>query len=223
MSRFEKVFIYNNRWKLYLQGLGNSLLIAIVGFAISLGLGICFAMLLHYSEKTKKLKWLAIILKAIIDLIRAIPLLLQLLLGYFAVFIFIDSALIVAIIVFGINSSAYMAEIIRGGLDSVESTQYESALSLGLTPMQSIRKILLPQALKNALLSIGNELITVLKMTSLVGYISIVDLTQAANIISTNTFDYFLPLTIVAIIYVVLVTIITFIIKKIEKTLKMSD
>ena len=223
MSRFEKVFIFNDRWKLYLEGLGNSLLVALFGFMISLSLGILIAMILCYCNKTKKLKWLAKLLMFIINIIRAVPLLLQLLLGYFAILFFIDSALIIAIIVFGINSSAYMAEIIRGGFNSIDNTQYESALSIGLTPMQAIGKILLPQALKNSLLSIGNELITVLKMTSLVGYISIIDLTQAANIISTNTFDYFLPLAIVAVIYIILVTIITFAIKKIEHFLKKSE
>lgn len=223
MGTFYKVFIQNDRWKLYLEGLGNSLCVAVFGMIISFVLGVLIAMVLYYSEKTGKLKILSKIINVIVNLIRAIPLLLQLLIGYFAILTFIDSAVIVAIIVFGINSSAYMCEVIRGGLLSVDDTQFEAAVSLGMTPWQSVRKVILPQGLKNCLLSIGNEIITILKMTSLVGWISIIDLTQAANIISVNTFEYFLPLAIVACIYIVLVFTLSWIIKSIEKKLKRYD
>ncbi|MDE6583240.1 MAG: ABC transporter substrate-binding protein/permease, partial [Clostridia bacterium] len=202
INGFYKVFIQDGRWKLYLQGLGNSLLVASFGFVISLTVGILLAVCLFYIEKTKKLKPLGYAIEGVVNIIRAVPLLLQLLIGYFVVLTFINQAVIVAIIVFGINSSAYMCEIIRGGLKSVDVNQYDAAVSLGSKPLKSIFDIILPQGLKICLPSICNELITNLKLTSLVGWISIIDLTQAATIISTNTFEYFLPLMIVAVVYV---------------------
>lgn len=223
MGTFYEVFVMNDRWKLYLQGLGNSLLIAFVGFIISFLVGAIISSFLYYCEKNKKYKVLAALLNFVINIVRAVPLLLWLLLGYFCIFVFIEHALIVAIIIFGFNSAAYMCEIMRGGINSVGNGQYDACMSIGLSPVKTFTKIILPQAIKNSLPSICNELITVLKMTSLVGWISIIDLTQAANIISTNTFNYFLPLIIVAIIYIVLVTLINFIFKKIEKALKRSS
>ena len=220
MKTFYEVFIVNDRWKLYLQGLGNSLVIALFGFLISFSVGIIISSFLYYSSFNKKLKVLSKVLNFCINIVRAVPLLLWLLLGYFVVFIFIDKALIVATLIFGFNSSAYMCEILRGGLESVGKGQYNACLSIGLSHFKSFTKIILPQAIKNSLPSICNELITVLKMTSLVGWISIIDLTQAANIISTNTFNYFLPLIIVAFIYIFLVALINIIFKMIEKRIK---
>lgn len=222
-NAFYKVFIQDARWKLYLQGLGNSLLVASFGFIISLSVGILFAVLLFYIEKTNRLKTIGTIINIIVTIIRAMPLLLQLLIGYFVVFTFIDQAVIVAIIVFGLNSSAYMCEIVGGGLKSVDVNQYDAAISLGSKPLRSIFDIILPQGIKICLPSICNELITNLKLTSLVGWISIIDLTQAATIISINTFEYFLPLMIVAVIYIGLVALINFVFKLIEKRLKKFD
>ena len=187
MSSFYEVFIMNDRWKLYLQGLGNSLLIAFFSFIISFIVGALLSSFLYYCSKNKKFKILSMALNFVINIVRAVPLLLWLLLGYFVIFVFINQSLVVAIIIFGFNSVAYMCEIMRGGIDSVGNGQYDACMSIGLSPVKSFTKIILPQAIKNSLPSICNELITVLKMTSLVGWISIIDLTQAANIISTNT------------------------------------
>jgi len=216
---FKKVFIENDRWKLYLEGLGNSLQVAFFGFLLAFVLGVFLALTLYYAQRKKKLKWLAFIIRQYINLIRAIPLLLLLLLGYFSILVFIESAILIAILVFGIHSSAYIAEIIRGGIESVDKGQVDAAKSLGFSYNQTMLKIVLPQGLKNCLPSIGNELITLLKMTSIVGWISIIDLTQAANIISTNTFEFFMPLVIIAIVYVVLVSILSLTFKMIERWL----
>ena len=219
LEDFHIVFIENDRWKLYLEGLGNSLLIALFGAIIGFVVGGLLALVLYWCKGKDAFAGLAFIIRQYINLFRAIPLVVLLLLGYFVVFAFVANAVTVAIIVFGVLFSAFFAEIIRGGIESVDTGQIDAARSLGFSYWQTMFKIILPQGLKNCLPSIGNEIIMVLKSTSLVGWIAIIDMTQAANIISSNTFIFFMPLILVAIVYVILVAILSFIFKFIERRL----
>jgi len=216
---FRTVFIENDRWRLYLEGLGNTLLITVFGSLLGFALGMLLALALYRCKNSAALAGVAFIIRQYINVFRAIPLVVLLLVGYFSVFIFVPSAIVVAILVIGISTSAYFAEIIRGGIDSVDTGQIDAARSLGFSYSQTMRKIILPQGLKNCLPSIGNELTMILKLTSLVGWIAIVDMTQAANIISSNTFIYFMPLCFVAVVYIVLVSIMSLVFKFIEKRL----
>ena len=214
---FHTVFIENDRWKLYLEGLGNTLLITIFGSLLAFIFGLILALILYRCKDSAALAGIAFIIRQYINIIRGIPIVVLLLIGYFSAFVFIPSAIIVAILVFGIGGSVYFAEIIRGGIESVDKGQIDAARSLGFSYNQTMIMIILPQGLKNCLPSIGNHLTTILKLTSLVGWIAIIDITQAANIISTNTFIYFMPLVFVAIVYIILVYIMAWVFRLIEK------
>jgi len=217
---FHAVFIENGRWKLYLEGLGNTLLITIFGSLLAFVLGMILALVLYRCKNSAALAGIAFIIRQYINIMRGIPIVVLLLIGYFSVFVFIPSAIIVAILVFGIGMSPYFAEIIRGGIESVDKGQVDAACALGFSFNFTMFKIILPQGLKKCLPSIGNQLTTILKLTTFVGWIAIVDITQAANIVSSNTFIYFMPLVFVAVVYVVLVSVIAFVFRLIEKRLK---
>ena len=142
--------------------------------------------------------------------------LLQLMIIYYVMFKSVNiSPVLVGIIAFGLNSSAYVAEIIKSGINSVDIVQYESALSLGFNYSKTMIYVVLPQAIKNILPTLGNELVTLIKETSVAGYIGIVDLTKASDIIASNTYNYFFPLIITAIIYFILTTILTKLLNKV--------
>lgn len=134
----------------------------------------------------------------------------------------IDSV-IVGIIAFGINSSAYVAEILRSGFDSIDDGQVEAGLSLGLNFRQVLKYIIIPQAIKVSLPSMGNEFVTLIKETAIAGYIGIEDLTKASDIIASRTYDYFFPLVLVALIYLVLTSVISKLLKKMERKLNVND
>ena len=219
MSDFHKVFIENDRWKLYLEGLGNSLLIAFWGAVLGFVFGGLLALVLYRCKGKDAFAGLIFVIRQYINLFRAVPLPILLLFGYFVVFVFITNAVTVAIVIFGIVFSAYFAEIIRGGIESVDNGQIDAARSLGFSYWQTMFLIVLPQGLKNCVPSIGNELTIVLRSTALVGWISVMDMTQAANIISANTFIFFAPLILVAIVYIVLVALMSLAFKYIERRL----
>ncbi len=215
---FTKSFISDNRYTYILEGVKNTLVIYLFALIIGFFIGLIIVNIKMYHNETKKLKILNFISNLYISIIRGTPILLQLMIIYYIIFRSIDiNIILVGIIAFGINSGAYIAEILRAGFESVEQGQKESAYALGLNYFQTMKNIIIPQGLRNALPTLGNEAITLIKETSVAGFIGIIDLTKASDIIASRTYDYFFPLTMIALIYLLLTYIISKIVKFIEK------
>jgi len=212
-------------YKMVLQGLQNSLIIAIGGFVIGLFLGAILAIcqLLPENKISKVLRSIA---KVYVGIFRGTPIVVQLLLGWYVLKPILGirdaNAVIWGMVIFGMNSGAYVSEIIRGGIMSVDKGQMEAGRSLGLGYMKTMIKIVLPQAFKNSLPSLGNELITIVKETSVAGFISVVDLQVALKAQDTvnNPIICYLAL---ALVYILLVALFTLVIKLVERRLRASD
>lgn len=205
IDSFYKTLIYDDRYKYILEGLKNTLVIALFAVLIGIILGILISLVKNRYKENGKGKILNGIANIYVTIIRGTPAILQLMILYYVIFKKVDiNIVIVGIISFGLNSAAYVSEIIRAGIDSVDIGQKEAARSLGLNYKQEMFNIILPQAIKNVLPALGNEFITLLKETSVAGYIGIIELIKASDIIASNTYDYFFPLIIVAIIYLIL-------------------
>ena len=205
IDSFYKTLIYDDRYKYILEGLKNTLVIAFFAILIGIILGILISLVKNRYKENGKGKILNGIANIYVTIIRGTPAVLQLMILYYVIFKKVDiNIVIVGIISFGLNSAAYVSEIIRAGIDSVDIGQKEAARSLGLSYKQEMFNIVLPQAIKNVLPALGNEFITLLKETSVAGYIGITELIKSSDIIASNTFDYFFPLIIVAIIYLIL-------------------
>lgn len=215
--------IEQDRWSLYLQGIVNTLLIAVIAAFIGVFVGVLLSMIVFLNKKTGKLKPLAWIANTYITIIRGTPVVLQLMILYFVVFASWDNGILIGAITFGINSSAYVAEIIRAGFESVDDGQREAGRSLGLNTWQTMFHIIIPQALKNSLPPLFNEFITLVKETAIVGYVGIMDLGKIPGLIQSRTFEYLPPLIIAAILYLIVVMILTLILRVIEKKLAKSD
>lgn len=208
--------IYDKRYMYILTGLKNTLIISLFAVIIGFLLGTIIALINDYNEKNGKFRILSALGRWYVNVIRGTPMLLQLMIIYYVMFKSVNiSPVLVGIIAFGLNSSAYVAEIIKSGINSVDIVQYESALSLGFNYSKTMIYVVLPQAIKNILPTLGNELVTLIKETSVAGYIGIVDLTKASDIIASNTYNYFFPLIITAIIYFILTTILTKLLNKV--------
>ena len=217
LESFYYSFLYDNRYLYILEGLKNTLIIALFAVLIGIIIGTIIAITRNYYENTGKLKVLNFLGKTYVNIIRGTPVILQLMIIYYVIFKTSDiSILIVGIIAFGINSGAYVAEIIRAGIDSVSKDQLEGGLALGLNYGKCMRYIVLPQAIKNILPALGNEFITLVKETSVGSMIGIVDLTKASDIIASRTYEYFFPLIIVAIIYLIITLGLTKLVSKME-------
>lgn len=205
IDSFYRTLIYDDRYKYILEGLKNTLVIALFAVLIGIILGILISLVKNRYKENGKGKILNGIANIYVTIIRGTPAVLQLMILYYVIFKKVDiNIVIVGIISFGLNSAAYVSEIIRAGIDSVDIGQKEAARSLGLSYKQEMFNIVLPQAIKNVLPALGNEFITLLKETSVAGYIGITELIKASDIIASNTYDYFFPLIIVAIIYLIL-------------------
>ena len=211
-----KSLIYDKRYMYILTGLKNTLIISLFAVIIGFLLGTIIALINDSNEKNGNFKILSTLGRWYVNVIRGTPMLLQLMIIYYVMFKSVNiSPVLVGIIAFGLNSSAYVAEIIKSGINSVDIVQYESALSLGFNYSKTMIYVVLPQAIKNILPTLGNELVTLIKETSVAGYIGIVDLTKASDIIASNTYNYFFPLIITAIIYFILTTILTKLLNKV--------
>lgn len=211
-----KSLIYDKRYMYILTGLKNTLIISLFAVIIGFLLGTIIALINDSNEKNGNFKILSTLGRWYVNVIRGTPMLLQLMIINYVIFKSVDiSPVLVGIIAFGLNSSAYVSEIIKSGINSVDTLQYESALSLGFNYSKTMIYVILPQAIKNILPALGNELVTLIKETSVAGYIGIVDLTKASDIIASNTYNYFFPLIITAIIYFILTTTLTKILNKI--------
>ncbi len=223
IDKFVQTFITDDRWKMFLQGFGVTIFIAFCAAIIGIIIGIAVAVSKVYCYQSGKHKVLDKLLDVYLTLIRGTPTLVQLLIMYFIIFKSIDNGIIVAILAFGINSGAYVAEIVRSGILAVDKGQTEAGRSLGLSTWTTMQTIILPQAFKNILPALGNEFITLLKETSIVGYIAIVDLTKAAVAVQTRTYDAMFPLFSIALIYLMLVMGMTALQRKLERRLAKSD
>ncbi len=212
-----KSLIYDKRYMYILTGLKNTLIISLFAVIIGFLLGTIIALINDSNEKNGNFKILSTLGRWYVNVIRGTPMLLQLMIIYYVIFKSVDiSPVLVGIIAFGLNSSAYVSEIIKSGINSVDTLQYESALSLGFNYSKTMIYVILPQAIKNILPALGNELVTLIKETSVAGYIGIVDLTKASDIIASNTYNYFFPLILTAIIYFILTTTLTKLLNKIS-------
>ncbi|MCL2854625.1 MAG: amino acid ABC transporter permease [Defluviitaleaceae bacterium] len=215
----ERGLLRYDRWQSLLNGLGVTLQVALGAVLLGVTIGLLLALM-----RISKFKILKAISATYLSIIRGTPVTLQLLIWWFVVFVPTGlSQLWVAIIAFGVNSGAYVCEIFRGGILAVDKGQTEAGRSLGLSGGKTLGYIVLPQALKNALPSLGNEFIMLIKETSIVGFIGMVDLTRAANMINSRTFAPFVPLISAGILYWGIITILTWLLGSLERRLRKSD
>ena len=225
MNWFDKLhqtFIEGERYKWLIEGLLNTLLITLGALVIGVIIGTLIAITKYFCEGNKKLRFFSWLCDLYTTVIRGIPITVLLLMFFYIVLVSADGVT-VAIIAFGINSGAYMAELIRSGINAVDKGQMEAARSLGMSKGQAMSKIIFPQAIKNILPAIGNECIALLKETSVAGYVAIVDVTRAATNIRNKTFDAVNPIILLAIIYLVIVVIMTKLLAILERRLRKSD
>lgn len=219
LYEFNRTFIVEDRWKMFASGLGNTLTIWF--FAVLLGLAIGTLIAFMKLSRFKPFQWIS---NVYIDIIRGTPTMVQILIIYNIIFMSVNiSRMLVAVIAFGINSGAYVAEIIRGGILSVNKGQMEAGRSLGLNHAQTMFHIIMPQAVKNILPALGNEAIVLVKETSVIGYIANVDLTAAALKVQSRTYSFVMPLIAIAVIYYVVIKIMTILLNLLEKRLRKAD
>lgn len=232
---FKLNFIEGARWKWLLEGLGNTLLITLLALLIGVVLGILVAAVRSSYDKNREAMALHKgagyyiftvangICKLYLTIIRGTPVMVQLLIMYFIIFASSRNDIMIATIAFGINSGAYVAEILRGGIMSIDNGQFEAGRSLGFNYVQTMIHIIIPQVFKSVLPTLCNEFIVLLKETSVAGYVGVMDLTKAGDLIRGRTFSAFMPLIAVAIIYLVMVIILTSLVSMLERRLRRSE
>ena len=222
-SSFTKTFITEDRYRVFLKGLGNTLLIAFFATLLGVLIGSLVAMVKTYHKQTGRLKILNAICEFYTLIIRGTPVVVQLLITYNIIFASSTHAVLVGIAAFGINSGAYVSEIVRAGINAVDIGQTEAGRSLGLSRGATMLHIVIPQAVKNVLPAIGNEFISLLKETSVIGFLGVVDLTKAAERVTSRTMDAYFPYLSIAAVYLALVYILNYFVKKLEKRLAKSE
>ena len=223
-DKFYLNFIKDDRWKYIVEGLGVTLQITFAAVIIGIVLGFLVAVVRATYDKTGKLKVLNWICNVYLTVFRGTPIVVQLMIIYYVIFASMDiSKVVAAILAFGINSGAYVAEIIRSGIMSIDNGQFEAGRSLGFNYIQTMWHIVLPQALKNVLPALGNEFIVLLKETSVSGYIALQDLTKGGDIIRSRTYDAFMPLIAVALIYLVMVMVFSKLLEVLERRVRNSE
>ncbi len=221
-AKLHETFIVDDRWMMLVEGLGNTLVITLGALAIGIVIGGLIAVIKYCGEGNRYMKPLCMLCDLYTTVIRGTPVVVLLLIFYFIILKSSDGVT-VGIITFGINSGAYVAELMRSGIGAVDVGQMEAGRSLGMTRLQATWKIVLPQAMKNILPAIGNEMIALLKETSIAGYVAVQDLTRAGNLIRNNTYDAVNPLMVVALTYLAMVIILTQLLGRFERRLKKSD
>lgn len=222
-AQFVLNFITDDRWMSLLRGLFVTLKITFFAVILGFVLGFSVAIVRNVYENTKKLKILNFICNIYLTVIRGTPVVVQLLIIYFVIFssIRIDKS-IAAILAFGINSGAYQAEIFRSGINSIPKGQMEAGRSLGFSYAQTMVNIIMPQAIKNVLPTLGNEFIVLMKETSVAGYIALEDLTKAGDVIRSRTYSAMMPFLAVALLYLIMVMFFTYLLKLFERRLAIS-
>lgn len=225
-EKFWQAFYAHNGYARVLEGLKNTMLIAVFGLIIGIVIGTAIAATLVHPAKSRLSRFLKGICNFYVGLFRGTPIVVQLLVTYYVVLPLLQvnmSSLNVCILVFGLNSGAYVSEIMRGGILSVDPGQMEASRALGLGYGVSMGKVVVPQAIKNILPTIGNEFISLIKETSVVSFVGAIDLYVAFNYIGTNNYEFMIPYLFMALIYIVLVLIISSLIKAMERSLRKSD
>ena len=230
---FELNFIQGRRWTYLVDGLGATLTITLLAGLLGIAIGVVIAMVRSTYDKTAEgaRKTLGRRLFGVVDkicrvyltVIRGTPVVVQLMIIYFVIFAWSDNGTMIAALAFGLNSGAYVAEIVRGGIMSIDNGQFEAGRSLGFNYVQTMRYIIVPQTIKNVLPSLMNEFIALLKETSVAGYVAVQDLTKAGDIIRSRTYSAFMPLIAVALIYLIVVMFFTWLVGKLERRLRASD
>lgn len=219
-NSFYQSVIYDNRYKYIIEGLINTVIIAFFAVIIGIIIGIIIALIRNNHDQTGKMKIGNTLAKSYVNIIRGTPVILQLMIIYYVIFKSVDiNIILVGVLAFGINSGAYVSEIIRAGINSISIGQSEAGYALGLNYGQVMRYIILPQAIRNILPALGNEFITLLKETSVGAYIGIIELTKASDIIASRTYDYFFPLFIIALIYLIMTLGLSKAVNKMERRL----
>ena len=221
---FYQNFIEKDRWQYLLTGLENTLLITIFAVLIGVAIGFLVAIIRASHDKNGSLKILNFICRVYLTVIRGTPTMIQLMITYYIIFASVNvSKIFVAVCAFGINSGAYVAEIVRSGIMSIDQGQFEAGRSLGFNYVQTMRLIILQQAFKNVLPALGNEMIVLLKETSISGYVGTMDLTKGGDIIRSTTYEAYLPLFGVAAIYLVIVMLMTAGVNRLERKLRTNE
>lgn len=226
-------FVQANRWKYLLDGLGRTLLITLLAGVMGIMLGVVIAMIRSTYDKTCEgarrtigrrifgvVDWVC---RVYLTVLRGTPVVVQLMIIYYVIFASSDNGMLIAALAFGLNSGAYVAEIVRGGIMSIDEGQFEAGRSLGFNYIQTMRFIVIPQTIKNVLPSLANEFIALLKETSVAGYVAVADLTKGGDIIRSRTYSPFMPLIAVALIYLALVMFFTRLVSILERRLRNSD
>jgi ABC-type amino acid transport system permease subunit len=236
-AKLKESFIFNfiegSRWKYITNGLLVTLKVTFFALLIGTVIGVLVAMIRSSYDQTKDemkpgpgkvmLTILNALAKLYLTVIRGTPVVVQLLIGYFVIFVSTTNTVFVASMVFGINSGAYITEIIRGGIMSIDPGQFEAGRSIGFDYFQTMRFIIIPQAFKNVLPALANEFIALLKETAVCGYIGLMDLTKGGDVIRGRTFSAFMPLIVVAAIYLALVIFFSWLVGKLERRLRSSE
>ena len=226
-------FVQGNRWRYLVNGLGTTLLITLLACLLGIAIGVVIAMVRSTYDKTaegarktlgRRLFGVANgFCRLYLTVLRGTPVVVQLMIIYFVIFASSDNGTLVAALAFGLNSGAYVAEIVRGGIMSIDNGQFEAGRSLGFNYVQTMRFIVIPQVIKNVLPSLANEFIALLKETSVAGYVAVADLTKGADIIRSRTYSPFMPLIAIALIYLALVMFFTKLVGILERRLRNSD
>lgn len=223
INQFQQNFIDDDRYNYIIQGFGNTIVITLLAVVLGVVLGFLIATIRATHDKHGGLNILNAICRVYLTVIRGTPTLIQLMIMFYIVLLSVQNKILVAAIAFGLNSAAYVAEIVRSGIMSVDEGQYEAGRSLGLNYSQTMKLIIMPQAFKNVLPALANEFITLLKETSVSGYIGIMDLTRGGDIIRSATYSAFMPLVGVAIMYLIVVMLLTSGVHKLEARLRTNE
>ena len=234
-EQLQFVFIEGDRYKQMISGFCNTLKITAGALCIGIVIGVLVAAIRSSYDKNREsmklrggffyhfLGFLNAICKLYLTVIRVTPVVVQLMISYFIIFVAAKDGIPVAIFAFGINSGAYVAEIFRGGIMSIDAGQFEAGRSLGFNYLQTMWHIIIPQMFKSVLPTLCNEFIALLKETSVAGYVGVIDLTKAGNVIAGRTYSYFIPLLTVAAVYLILVVILSWLVGKLERRLRKSE
>lgn len=235
LEKLKFVFLEKDRYKQMLTGLGNTITITLGALVVGVVIGIVVAAIRSSYDKNEEslrqrggfgyfiMSVLNGICKVYLTVIRGTPVVVQLMIAYFVIFVSIKDGVPIGIFAFGINSGAYVAEIFRGGIMSVDNGQFEAGRSMGFSYLQTMRYIIIPQMFKAVLPTLCNEFIALLKETSVAGYVGVMDLTKAGNSIAGRTYQYFIPLITVALVYLSIVMLLSWLVGKLERRLRKSE
>lgn len=216
-------FIVAERYKTLIEGFSKTIIITVGALLIGIVIGTIVAIIKVFADRNKKLKIFDMLCNLYLTVIRGTPVVVQLLISFFIIFVNAKDGTWVAIITFGINSGAYVAEVIRSGIMAIDAGQTEAGRSLGFSKVQTMWLIILPQAFKNILPAIGNEMIALLKETSVAGYVAVIELTKAGNQIKNTTYDQINPILLVALVYLVMVVGLTKLLNIFERRLRINE